>query len=94
MQIRGNAPLLQWLLATSNCLNCHAGVPPTTTPALATVIGNGLGKGCLIPKGDHGQAPDFAFTAEQRDAVVAFLAHGLDSLKQEIRIGGEQAEWC
>jgi hypothetical protein len=32
----------------------------------------------------RGNAPDFAFTPTQREALVAFAAHGFDSLKQDV----------
>jgi len=77
------------LLATSGCLNCHAGLPPTTTPTLALTLDAGWTKGCLAPDSTtlapndapRGGAPDFAFTPTQREALLAFAAGGFDSLK-------------
>ena len=81
---KGDATRGGQLLATSNCLNCHAGVPPTTTPALVTTLQNGWDKGCLAANpAARGTAPDFGFTPAQRDALLAFAGGGLDSLKQD-----------
>ncbi len=81
---KGDATRGAQLLATSNCLNCHAGVPPMTTPALAATLASGWSKGCLAPDaGARGKAPDFHFTPEQRSALVAFAAQGFASLKQD-----------
>ena len=72
-------------LATTGCLNCHAGVPPTTTPTLATTLQHGWQKGCLAPDAAaRGTAPDFAFDAAQREALHAFAMAGFDSLKQDV----------
>jgi mono/diheme cytochrome c family protein len=81
---KGDATRGAQLLATSNCLNCHAGVPPTTTPALAATLKSGWSKGCLAADAvARGKAPDFAFTPEQRAALVSFAASGFGSLKQD-----------
>ncbi len=81
---KGDATRGAQLLATSHCLNCHAGVPPTTTPALAAIVQKGFDQGCLAPApATRGNAPDFALTADQRAALIAFAAHGFDSLKQD-----------
>lgn len=73
----------QWLVS-SGCLNCHAGMPPTTQPALAATLAQGWTKGCLADDAAaRGAAPDFAFTAPQRESLRAFAATGLASLKQD-----------
>ena len=70
------------LLVTSGCLNCHAGLPPATAPALAITLDAGWSKGCLATDDSaRGHAPDLAFTPAQRDALVAFAAGGFESLK-------------
>jgi mono/diheme cytochrome c family protein len=70
------------LLVTAGCLNCHAAVPPTTQPSLASTMQKGWSAGCM---GDdpakQGNAPDFKMTAAQRDALRAFAAAGFASLK-------------
>lgn len=81
---KGDAARGAQLLATSGCLNCHANVPPTTTPALTATLKNGWTKGCLgADAAARGNAPDFGFTPPQREAFLAFAAHGFDSLKQD-----------
>jgi mono/diheme cytochrome c family protein len=88
---KGDATRGAQLLAASGCLNCHANVPPTTTPALAATLKSGWTKGCLGTDATaRGKAPDFGFTPPQRDALVAFAASGLTSLKQDA--SGEFAE--
>jgi len=78
----GDATRGAQLLATSGCLNCHAGLPPSTTPTLAVTLDAGWTKGCLAPDvAARGHAPDFAFTPAQRGALLAFAAGGLASLK-------------
>ena len=81
---KGDATRGAQLLATSGCLNCHAGLPPTTTPTLATTLKTGWTRGCLAADAAaRGKAPDFAFTPAQRDALAAFAASGFASLKQD-----------
>ncbi len=73
------------LLVGSGCLNCHAGLPPTTQPTLAATLGGGWTKGCLADDAKtRGAAPDFALSAGQRDALRSFAAAGFDSLKQDV----------
>ena len=75
------------MLVTAGCLNCHAGLPPTTQPTLAKTLANGWTSGCLSEDAaKRGAAPDFAFTAPQRDALRAFAATGFASLKQDTPI--------
>ncbi len=72
------------IVVTAGCLNCHAGLPPTTQPKLADTLKGGWTRGCLAPDdASRGTAPDFALTAEQRGALLAFAANGFDSLKQD-----------
>jgi len=88
---KGDATRGAQLLATSGCLNCHAGVPPTTTPALTATLKSGWTKGCLASDAaTRGKAPDFAFTPAQRESLLAFAASGFESLKQDAP--GEFAE--
>ena len=84
---KGDATRGAQLLVSSGCLNCHAGLPPTTTPTLALTLKGGWTKGCLAADAPaRGKAPDFAFTPAQRDALSAFAAAGFASLKQDVAI--------
>jgi mono/diheme cytochrome c family protein len=72
------------LLATSGCLNCHAGLPPTGAPSLVLTLKNGWRKGCLAESSAaRGNAPDFALTAAQREALLAFGAGDWTSLAHD-----------
>jgi len=71
------------LLVSAGCLNCHAGMPPTTQPPLGKVLAAGP-KGCLAPDAaGRAAAPDFGLTPAQRESLLAFLATDLASLKQD-----------
>jgi mono/diheme cytochrome c family protein len=79
----GDATRGATLLVSAGCLNCHAGMPATTQPTLASVL-KSADKGCLAPDDKaRATAPDFALTATQRAALKAFLATDLASLKQD-----------
>ena len=81
---KGDAAKGGALLATSGCLNCHAGLPPTTAPTLEATLATGWTTGCLATDpGTRGKAPEFAFTPAQRDALAAFASTGFASLKQD-----------
>jgi mono/diheme cytochrome c family protein len=84
LPVKGNPERGAQHLATSGCLNCHAGMPPTTQPPLAATLKAGWTKGCLAPdSATRGAAPDFNLTPEQRSALLAFGASGLGSLHQD-----------
>lgn len=81
---KGDATRGSQLLISAGCMNCHAGLLPTTAPTLAATLQTGWLKGCLAPDATaRGKAPDFALTAQQREALAAFAATGLGSLKQD-----------
>ena len=81
--LAGDAARGAALIVSGGCLNCHAGMPATTQPTLATVLKSG-DKGCLSPDDKaRANAPDFALTAAQRASLKAFLATDLASLKQD-----------
>jgi mono/diheme cytochrome c family protein len=81
--LQGDATRGATLLATAGCLNCHAGMPPTTQPPLSKVLQSPT-RGCLAPSAQtRGTAPDFSFNAAQRQALQAFLATDLSSLQQD-----------
>jgi len=72
------------LAATVGCLNCHAGVPPMTQPKLSKTLESGWTKGCMAAdEKARGNAPDFALSAGQREALLALAASGFGSLKQD-----------
>ena len=81
--LAGDATRGAALIVSAGCLTCHAGMPATTQPTLATVLKAG-DKGCLSPDDKaRAGAPDFALTEKQRDSLKAFLATDLASLKQD-----------
>jgi mono/diheme cytochrome c family protein len=81
--LAGDATRGATLLVSAGCLNCHAGMPATTQPTLATVLKAG-DKGCLSADDKaRATAPDFALTAAQHASLKAFLATDLASLKQD-----------
>ena len=82
--IQGDATRGGQLLVSAGCLNCHAGMPATTQPALV-IVQKAEDKGCLAnTPATRGTAPDFALTANQRAALTAFLRTDLGSLKQDV----------
>jgi len=84
---KGDAAKGAQLLASTGCLNCHAGVPPTTQPKLADTIKAGWDTGCMASDPlKRGNAPDFVLTPPQREALLAFAERGLDSLKQDCAV--------
>lgn len=81
---KGDAARGAQLSVSAGCLNCHAGVPPMTTPKLAETLKNGWLKGCMAPDEEaRGKAPHFALTGPQREALLSFAASGFESLKQD-----------
>jgi len=81
--LAGDATRGATLLVSAGCLNCHAGMPATTQPTLASVL-KSTDKGCLAPdEKARATAPDFALTAMQRSSLKSFLATDLASLKQD-----------
>ena len=81
---KGDATKGAQLLATSGCLNCHAGMPPVAQPKLADTLKAGWETGCMAAEPQRrGSAPDFALAPREREALLAFAARGLDSLKQD-----------
>ncbi|MGA2498486.1 MAG: hypothetical protein ABSH20_12130 [Tepidisphaeraceae bacterium] len=73
--------------ASAGCANCHDtgdGGPTASLkpPALAQLCGDRLAHGCLADPPPAG-APDFAFSATQRQALAAMLASSPDSLTRD-----------
>lgn len=62
------------LAVSSGCLNCHAGLPPTSAPQLTEAFSHAT-KGCLADDATaRGHAPDFAFTPDELTALRALAA--------------------
>ena len=74
----------QLLVQSAGCLNCHAASKlenKFTAPALAKLAKEA--KGCLAEKrDDKSKAPDFAFSAKERDALLAFTKTDFASLSR------------
>lgn len=72
------------VVQNNGCLNCHAATGlenKFTAPALAKLAKEA--KGCLAEKRvDQSRAPDFAFSAGEREALVAFLKTDFASLSR------------
>jgi mono/diheme cytochrome c family protein len=81
---KGDAAKGAQLLVSAGCLNCHAGMPPTTQPTLAATLEKGWTTGCMANEdASRGNAPDFQLDGRQRDALRAFAAAGFHSLKTD-----------
>ncbi len=71
------------LFASVGCIQCHAGVPGTAT-ALAKIVAKPLAGGCLAEDAAaRGKAPDYAFSAPQREALRAVAREGLRCIEQD-----------
>jgi len=72
------------LVQTAGCLNCHNAASlenKFSTASLAKAAKEA--KGCLAEKRDeNSKAPDFAFSAKERDALVAFIKTDFSSLSR------------
>lgn len=81
---KGDATKGAALLVTAGCLNCHAGTPPSGPPKLAETVETGWVRGCMAPDDvARGNAPNFALTEDQREALSAFAKAGFGSLKHD-----------
>lgn len=80
----GDASKGSELVRSSGCLNCHElGTEKSTAhaPPLEALTAGALAKGCLATSpANRGAAPDFALTAQQCDAMAAFVATDHNSL--------------
>lgn len=79
------------LVQTKGCLACHSltGYPQTAIgPTLAELEEANWQEGCLAGEGEaRGEAPDFAFTETQREALRVFAASGgLESLHRRVPV--------
>jgi mono/diheme cytochrome c family protein len=73
------------LIVSSGCLNCHAlnqEKSSKSTLAFAAMKPDWTERGCVAPKPDA-LVPDFALTAQEQSALVAFLKTGLSSLNRD-----------
>ena len=74
----------QQLVQSAGCLNCHSATKlenKFSTMSLAKVTKEA--KGCLAEKrDDQSKAPDFAFTAKEREALLAFVMTDFASLSR------------
>jgi mono/diheme cytochrome c family protein len=80
--LAGDAARGKTLVTTTRCTACHALDAAPATPAKPLSALHGAGEvGCLArtPEARQG-APDYALTAEDRTALVAFLATDLSAL--------------
>jgi cytochrome c2 len=78
----GNAERGKELFQTAGCIHCHR-VDSDPLPAGLPAVGMSA-TGCLAADADkRGKAPDFALSAEQRQALTAFLKTGGASLLRE-----------
>jgi cytochrome c2 len=82
--VKGDAARGAQLLATTGCIQCHAGAPGGSAPALAKTLEREWMTGCLADSRDRvGKAPDFAFSAEQRSALRAFAKAGVRCVEED-----------
>ena len=80
--VPGDAAKGKELAVSAGCANCHTGLEKSTfTAPPLTALLKKPADGCLAEKSE--KAPDFGWTKEQREALVAFLQTGLGSLKQD-----------
>ena len=81
---KGDAAKGSQLAVSLGCLNCHAGLPPSTAPKLADTLKTGWKSGCVADdEAARGKAPDFHFEPSERAALRAFAGAGLESLKTD-----------
>src|SRR5438445_9023719 len=84
---KGDAANGQKLVASAGCVSCHnlTGTQSQSKAAdLASVVKETT-KGCLAADdASRGKAPDFGLTADQRDALVAFVSTDRSSLKHDV----------
>ncbi|HLL91109.1 MAG TPA: c-type cytochrome [Tepidisphaeraceae bacterium] len=83
------------VIASSGCVNCHAVPGQATTlsaPPLADVMRSEWTSGCVADDAAKRKAaPDFSLADDQRAALRAFAAAGLESLNHDEP--AEAAEW-
>lgn len=75
------------LVQTAGCLNCHSSKleNQSSAKAMAKFTAEDWKKGCLAEKPDNAsKAPQFAFTAEEREALQAFGATDRSSLNRHV----------
>jgi len=71
------------LFATVGCIQCHAGAPGTAT-GLVALAAKTWNAGCVADEpAKRGKAPDYAFSAPQREALRAVAKAGLRSVEKD-----------
>lgn len=72
------------LFASTGCVQCHAGAPGTSAPALAATLSKGWNAGCVADSADkRGKAPEYKLGAGQREALRAFAREGVRTVEQD-----------
>ena len=65
------------LVQALGCASCHAGLPAggsTDVPSYAQLQRSDWSRGCVAAEGaDRGRAPDFDYSVEDREALLAFI---------------------
>jgi len=88
---KGDAAKGKEIFANVGCANCHAVTDVKSAlkaKSLQETLKGEWQTGCVAPDvAARGKAPDFHFTPEQRDSLVAFAATGFDALKRDNPIG-------
>lgn len=89
--VNGDAVKGKELFTKVGCANCHAVTDVKSAlkaKSLSETLQGEWQTGCVAPDATaRGKAPDFHFTPEQRDSLVAFASTGLEALKQDNPIG-------
>lgn len=104
--VGGDAPaedplkqLGRWVLDDKGCLSCHQfeghtpeqnSAPTLKSVARRTAVDDGL-RGCLAP--DAGDVPRYAFSSEQRDALIAYLRHAAHGVGPSAPAPFQELNW-
>lgn len=86
---KGDAANGQKLIASAGCVSCHnlTGTQNQAKAADLAAIVKDTNKGCLAADdAGRGKAPDFGLTAEQREALTAFVSTDRAALKHDVPV--------